>query len=333
MPFDEDGVHHGFLRLPYSRDDSAWGSVMIPITVARNGDGPTALLTGGNHGDEYEGPVALQALTPRARPSAIRGRVIVVPFMNTPAFRAGTRTSPLDGGNLNRTFPGRPDGTPTEKIADYFYRDAGADGRLRARLPLRRQDAGLPAVRRRAPAGGQRRRRRPASPPCAAFNAPYSMVLLEIDSVGMFDTAVEALGKLFVSTELGGGGTATARSIAIARKGARNFLIHAGILDGEPEVGPSVDLDMPGADCFLFSEHEGLVEPVVDLGAEVTRGALLARIWPGGAHRRRAGRVPRPPWRPADRPALPETCQAGRLPRGRGEVTSRADLTGREPLA
>jgi predicted deacylase len=45
----------GFLRLPYSRDDSAWGSVMIPICVIRNGKGPAALLTGGNHGDEYEG--------------------------------------------------------------------------------------------------------------------------------------------------------------------------------------------------------------------------------------------------------------------------------------
>ena len=37
IPLDEDGVHHGFLRLPYSRDDSAWGSVMIPLTVIRNG--------------------------------------------------------------------------------------------------------------------------------------------------------------------------------------------------------------------------------------------------------------------------------------------------------
>src|SRR6188472_2730476 len=89
VPFDADGAHHGFLRLPHSRDDSAWGSVMIPITVVRNGDGPTALLTGANHGDEYEGPIALQALTHELDPAEIRGRVIIVPFMNTPAFRAG----------------------------------------------------------------------------------------------------------------------------------------------------------------------------------------------------------------------------------------------------
>ncbi len=51
-----------------------------------------------------------------------------------------------------------------------------------------------------------------------AFNAPYSMVMMEIDNVGMFDTAVESLGKTFVTTELGGGGTATACSIGIARR-------------------------------------------------------------------------------------------------------------------
>lgn len=279
VPFDEDGAHHGFLRLPYSRDDSAWGSVMIPISVIRNGDGPTALLTGANHGDEYEGPVALQALTRELDPAAIHGRVIVAPFMNAPAFRAGTRTSPLDRANLNRIFPGRPDGTPTEKIADYFNRtlapmadyvlDFHSGGKTLDFLPFAAAHRLEAAMQEEACIAAMR-----------AFNAPYSMVLLEIDSVGMFDTAVEALGKVFVSTELGGGGTATARSIAIARKGARNFLIHAGILEGEPEVAPSVDLDMPDADCFLFSEHEGLIEPVVDLGAEVTRGAPLARIWP-----------------------------------------------------
>jgi len=51
VDFDADGEQHGFLKLPYSHDASAWGAVMIPISVIRNGAGPTALLTGGNHGD------------------------------------------------------------------------------------------------------------------------------------------------------------------------------------------------------------------------------------------------------------------------------------------
>lgn len=279
VPFDEDGIHHGFLRMPYSRDDSAWGSVMIPITVIRNGEGPTALLTGANHGDEYEGPVALQDLTLTLDPASIKGRVIIIPASNFPAFRAGRRTSPIDGGNLNRIFPGRPDGTSTEKIADYFTRtlapmadvvlDYHSGGKSLDFIPFaashvlddKEQEAACVAAMR-------------------AFNAPYSMMLLEIDNVGMFDTAVEEQGKVFVSTELGGGGTATARSIAIAKKGARNILIHAGILKEEPVVEPSIYLDMPDNDCFIFSEHDGLIEPIVDLGEEVSEGDVVARVWP-----------------------------------------------------
>jgi len=94
VPFDEDGVHHGFLRLPFSRDDSAWGSVMIPITVIRQGTGPCVLLTGGNHGDEYEGPVVLQELALTLSPTIVTGCIIIVPALNYPAFRAATRTSP-----------------------------------------------------------------------------------------------------------------------------------------------------------------------------------------------------------------------------------------------
>jgi N-alpha-acetyl-L-2,4-diaminobutyrate deacetylase len=253
--------------------------VLIPITVLRNGDGPTALLTGANHGDEYEGPVALQALTLELQPDDIRGRVIIVPFMNTPAFRAGTRTSPIDRGNLNRSFPGRSDGTPTQKVADYFAStlapmadfvlDFHSGGRTLDFVPFaaaHRLDA---KMQEEACIAAMR-----------AFNAPYSMVLLEIDNVGMFDTTVEALGKVFVSTELGGGGTATARSISIARKGVRNFLIHAGIHRGEAEVATSLDLDMPDGDCFVFAEHDGLIEPLVDLGTAVEKGAEIARIWP-----------------------------------------------------
>lgn len=120
VDFEADGVQHGYLKVPYSGDDSGWGAVMIPVAVVKNGAGPTALLTGGNHGDEYEGPIALWNLARELKPESIKGRVIMVPAMNYPAFRAGKRTSWIDGGNMNRVFPGQPDGTITEKIADYF---------------------------------------------------------------------------------------------------------------------------------------------------------------------------------------------------------------------
>ena len=122
VDFDKDGVQHGHLKLPHSDDRSAWGAVMIPITVIRNGIGPTVLVTGANHGDEYEGPVALLGLANEIIAEEVNGRIIMVPMMNYPAFCAGKRTSPIDDGNMNRLFPGRPDGTAAEKIADYFQR-------------------------------------------------------------------------------------------------------------------------------------------------------------------------------------------------------------------
>ncbi len=278
IPFDLDGVHHGFLRLPYSRDESAWGNVMIPISVVRNGEGPVALLTGANHGDEYEGPIALHELAASLEPTHIRGTIIIVPAFNYPAFRAGTRTSPIDKGNMNRLFPGKPNGTVSEKIADYFQRylipmadvvlDFHSGGKTLDFIPFACAHA-LPDEQQEEACMAAMR----------AFNAPYSMKLLEIDNVGMYDTAVEQSGKVFVSTELGGGGTSTARSVGIARRGVRNFLKHAGILDGEPERHDTVQLDMPDADCYVFSEHDGLLEPTVDLGEPVDQDQIIARVW------------------------------------------------------
>lgn len=277
--FEKDGVQHGFLRLPYSRDDSAWGSIMIPITVAKNGNGPTALLTGANHGEEYEGPVALMELAHAIKAEDLSGRVIIVPAMNYPAFRAATRTSPIDRGNMNRSFPGRPDGTVTEKIADYFQRvlvpmadvvvDIHAGGKTLDFIPY--------AAVHRLPDPAQEARCVAAM---AAFSAPYSMMMLEIDTVGMYDNAVEDMGKVFVTTELGGGGSSTARSNAIAKRGIRNVLMHAGIMSGTMDSGPSIMLDMPSNDCFTFSEHDGLFEICVDLGETVRKGDVIAKVWP-----------------------------------------------------
>lgn len=281
VDFDRDGVQHGFLRLPYSRDDSAWGSVMIPITVIRNGKGPTALLTGANHGDEYEGPIALFELARSLRAEEINGRVIIVPAMNYPAFCAGTRTSPIDRGNLNRAFPGRPDGTVTQKIADYFTRhllpltdlvlDFHSGGKTLDFLPF--------AAAHILPDKDQEARCFAA---VEAFAAPYSVRMLEIDAVGMYDTTAEDLGKVFVTTELGGGGTGRAETVRIAKRGVRNLLRHAGILDEPLEKAPTRYIDMPSNDCFAFAESDGLFEICADLGDQVREGDVLARIYPVG---------------------------------------------------
>ena len=277
VDFEKDGIQHGFLKLPHSHDKSAWGSIVIPITVAKNGVGPTILLTGANHGDEYEGPVALFDLANNINFEDIQGRVIIVPGMNYPAFQAAKRTSPIDGGNMNRVFPGNPEGTFTEKIADYFNRtllpladfvvDFHSGGKTLDFLPFccahvlndkEQQSRCIDAMK--------------------AFNAPHSVMLLEIDAVNMYDTAAENMGKVFISTELGGGGSTTAYTVEIAKKGIRNLLRHTGICKGDLEVSETINLDMPDQRCYIFSETSGLVEHCVDLGDSVKEGQLVAKV-------------------------------------------------------
>ena len=277
VDYGRDGVQHGFLKLPHSHDESAWGSLMMPITVVRNGEGPTALLTAGNHGDEYEGITALLKLANRLRAEEIAGRVIIVPMMNHPAALNGTRTSPIDRGNLNRSFPGSPTGTPTQRIADYFARclvpmadlvlDMHSGGRTLDLLPFA-------ATHRLADANLARR----CMDAALAFGAPNTLLMAELEGDALFDTVVESQGKVFVSTELRGGGTTSPDTVALAERGAVNVLRHAGILPGTPEPANTRRLEIPDAAHYLQAEHAGLLEFVVHLGETVKAGDPIARI-------------------------------------------------------
>jgi N-alpha-acetyl-L-2,4-diaminobutyrate deacetylase len=102
--------------------------------------------------------------------------------------------------------------------------------------------------------------------------------MLEIDAVGMYDTAAEEMGKVFVTTELGGGGTSRAETVRIARRGILNVLRHEGIVSGAVERQKTRWLDMPSGDCFSFAEEDGMIETMVDLGERIEQGAVVARI-------------------------------------------------------
>lgn len=277
VDFDKNGIQHGHLVLPHSHDESAWGSVMIPVCVVKNGTGPTVLMTGANHGDEYEGPVALFDLARTIDPNQVSGRLIIVPAMNYPAFKIGRRTSPLDSGNMNRSFPGKADGSPTEKIAHYFMSallpladvvvDLHSGGRTLDFLPF--------AAAHILPNQAQQSACMDAM---MAFRAPYAVMLLELDAVSTYDTAAESLGKVFVTTELRGGGTSTAATAMIAKRGILNLLRHHELLPGDVEGPESTRLDMPDGRCYTRAESSGLVEWMKDLGDRVKEGDVLARI-------------------------------------------------------
>ena len=283
VDFEADGKQFGYLSVPHSRNESGWGAVHLPVINVKRGDGPTLVITGGNHGDEYEGPIALMKLARSLEPGEISGRVIMIPALNYPAVMAGMRVSPIDGVNMNRAFPGARGGGVSAMIA-HFVQDKVlplADALLDIHSGGKSMMFSPFAVYHRLPDTTLMEKAKAA---VLAFGAPVSLEMVELDAEGMLDTAVEEMGKVFVGTELGGGGTTTTETVAIAETGVHNLLAHFEIVDGAPvtreERGlpPTRQMHMPDADCYLIAEDHGLYEALMDLNAPVAEGDAVGQI-------------------------------------------------------
>jgi N-alpha-acetyl-L-2,4-diaminobutyrate deacetylase len=283
VDFHAPGKQHGYLSVPYSSNDSAWGAVRVPVTVVSNGRGPSILLTGGNHGDEYEGPIALKKLARNLNAEDIHGRVIIMPALNPPAVQQGVRCSPIDGVNMNRSFPGSRTGTVTEMICHYVtthiltHVDAVIDihsgGKTLNFVPF--------AAMHYLSDANQFER---TMDTVKAFGAPIALAIEELDTEGMLDGVVESMGKVFVFTELGGGGTASPETVEIAETGVRNVLRHFGILPGAVEtradrgLSPTRLMDTPDWSSYVIADETGLFEPLVNLGETIRDGQAVAQI-------------------------------------------------------
>ena len=162
------------------------------------------LLTGGVHGDEYKGQIALHELARTLDPAAVQGRVIIIPALHFPAAQAGTRLSPIDNRDINRSFPGDADGSFALMLAHYVsavllplcdaVSDLHSGGRSLDCLPCTMSHI-LDDVAFT---------RRTIELACA-FGAPYHVVSNEVDGAATFQSTAERLGILSMSSELGGG--------------------------------------------------------------------------------------------------------------------------------
>jgi uncharacterized protein len=279
---DGDGRQTGFLRLPYSVHRSAYGWIPIPIATIGNGAGPRILLMAGNHGDEYEGQVALGRLIRSLEPAEVRGHLIILPSANFPAAMAGSRTSPLDDGNLNRSFPGDPTGGPTEQIA--YYIESELLPRVEFVLDLHSGGSSLTYL----PSTLGRRPETPAAVDRAtalmqAFGAPIGYL---VDGGGWGDHTITAaaarVGIRHMSTELAGGGQVTQAALHIAEGGVRRVLHALGALAAPPPPAEHQTrlMQVSGQDYYCYAPEPGLFEPLVELGAEVEAGTLAGAIHP-----------------------------------------------------
>jgi predicted deacylase len=274
-----EGKATGFVRVPHSVHRSAYGWIPIPIVRIKNGEGPNVLMQAGNHGDEWEGQIGLGNLIRSLEPKDIKGRLVILPSANFPAAMAGQRTSPIDDGNLNRSFPGNPEGTITEQIAhfiehvllpgfDYSF-DFHSGGSSLAYIPS--------ALAARL---GDEARMAKAIGMLKAFGAPVSYLAAAPQGGGRtFTSASFRQGVISMGTELGGGGLVTPHSLKVAQDGMRRVLAHVGLLQGPvPDPTPTRLTELGGDDYYVYASDGGLFEPLVDLGDEVKKDQPAARI-------------------------------------------------------
>lgn len=281
IDFDRSGKQTGFFNIPHSPHEDAWGATRVPICVIKNGEGPTAILMSGNHGDEYEGPITLGEIIRDLDPGMVSGRLIILPALNLPAVVAGHRTSPVDGLNLNRTFPGDPIGSITQQITAYvsdFVYPLG-DAMLDLHSGGSSLDILPSAIIEPAPTAEHRRRNIDA---VLAFDAPLTVV---IDNLGdprtSTATSVRA-GLTTVGTEMAGSGTVSPVALDICRRGVRNVLAHLGILPPGPDASRRHTdrpiLRIPGPSGYVFASSDGVFEGTHPLGAMVKAGDVAGRI-------------------------------------------------------
>jgi predicted deacylase len=280
VDYGRPGKQLGHLAVPQSTNSSGWRNELIPIAVVSGAPGPTALLFGGNHGDEYEGPVALMKLVAALDPAQLRGRVIVVPMLNKPAVEAGTRLSPIDGKNMNRAFPGRPDDTLTGVIAHYVSSVLFPLADLVVDIHSGGRSAHfLPSVNmHHVPDDTQMRKMIAAG---MAWGAPYVFIYRDVGGVGLLPGLAEQLGKVTLGTEMGSASQFGAEILGITGRGVANVLRHAGILADRPPDQPAAPAQLVAADQlddYLMAPASGIFEPFVELGAWVEAGQPVGQI-------------------------------------------------------
>src|SRR4051794_27566064 len=118
----EPGTRGDYLAPLGRRPDGS--QIGIPlIGVAGAQPGPTLGIIAGIHGDEYEGPEAARALLDELDPAELRGGIICAPVANVAAYEDFHRVGPIDHQDLNRVFPGKSDGSLTERVAAALVRE------------------------------------------------------------------------------------------------------------------------------------------------------------------------------------------------------------------
>ena len=280
--FDKPGKHIDYLRVPQSRDGGAWSTIEIPIAVVNGGKGPAVLFTGGVHGDEYEGQIAISRLARRLDPQSVQGKIIMLPAVDLPAALAGRSMCPIDGRDFNRCMPGDARGSFCQMLAHYIDSvimpqieisvDVHSAGNsMEAALCSIMHWVDDPLVIERTQALAEN------------FAAPFNVVFWGVDETATVAAAAERRGALSISTEIGGYGRVRPDAVRIAERGLDNVLKWAGVIEGNPDTaqpggGRTRQMKVRDQRSYLFAPSDGLFEPRFMPEQEIRAGELAGYL-------------------------------------------------------
>src|SRR5690242_9952913 len=226
-------------------------------------DGPHLSLIGGVHGCEYSSIAAVVEVMRGLEPADLAGRITAVPVVSMESFtQRSPFVVPADGKNLNRSFPGDPDGSYTDRLAHDIHTRliAPAD----AFIDLHGGDL-VEALEPFALFAD------PGSRDLAlAFGLPYVVDYTESDALQGMSVASKG-----VIAEAGGAGRLEPAATKLLADGTRNALKLLGMLPGEPEPPRS---QIVRRFEWLYSIHAGFWVAHAATGEHVARGAVLGEI-------------------------------------------------------
>jgi len=246
----------------------------LPMWLVNGNDtGPTLVVTGGVHAAEYASIAAALDLGRSLDPAAVRGRVVVVPVMNLPAFTARSiYVCPLDGKNLNRVFPGDPAGTASEQIAAWVFKNVIAQADSYVDLH------GGDLVEALVPftiffRSGQPRVDDASLEMAKAFGIQY---LVCSETPGSTFCAASRAGIPSILAESGGQGIWTPEDVGLLTKGLARLMRHLGMTPGA--MPPAVPCTLLEQFLWLRSDHDAFWYPGVPVGAVVRKGQDLGQV-------------------------------------------------------
>ncbi|HSE43405.1 MAG TPA: M14 family metallopeptidase [Acidobacteriota bacterium] len=267
----------GFLDVPAGSDEGT----QIPVSVFRGSNpGPVLALISGTHGYEYAPIIALQRLRNKLDPKQISGTVIMVHVANMPSFLKRTiYYSPVDGKNLNRMYPGKQDGTISQRIAfvvtkeviekaDYVLDLHCGDGNENLRPYSYWMTIDNPDVDAKS------------KELALAFGLDHIVIDNSLprnpaESIYTSNTATTR-GKPAITTESGALGQTDEQAVSITERGVLNVMKHLKMYPGDADTVQN-PVWLEGGEV-LRSQSDGIFYPLVDRGITVAQGTVLGYV-------------------------------------------------------